>query len=131
MSAVLEIPFEGERTIVLDFGPIWPSLSVSEGCCAAFKVLYGKYSREGIKQAWRSIRNLAKGVKLRKGLLPVSALATYRRWLTSQELEDSTRQSHFNVARAMLTWLSVHRSKACDGELILTSPGFLRQTPES
>lgn len=109
------------------------SHEVSGVLLEAHTSLYGHTAKESRNQAWRAVRRLAiylheVGIASAQRL-PNTILSDFYLWLDTKRLEGATKQSLFNIVRAVLLWCGRNRPKIIDGAIVPEARGFIRQEP--
>ena len=116
-----------------DFLTLGIHVNIARAVKDAYIALHGKNSVETRRQAWRCIKRFSFFLSS-EGLsqldrLPSNTLSNYHRWLSEQDLNNSTRQSQLNIVIAVLCWIERNSRTALQPEFRLRVPHFIRSEP--
>jgi Phage integrase SAM-like domain len=119
----------------VDFGSLDIHVNLAMAFKDSFEALTGQNSLESRRQTWRCIRKFAKFLNENDEpvvTLPLSKdiLERFRKWLTVQQLNNATRQSHMNDVKRHIAWISRNTTRLLNPKISLDVPTFSREEPE-
>lgn len=99
----------------------------------AYENLYGHLSAGTKMQVWRCIRKfsvfLVESGLTQQNRFPSDILSELYDWLERSNLAGSTRQSIFNVCKAIILWCSRNHAKIFVSPIKVDARNFIRQVP--
>lgn len=101
----------------------------------AYENLYGHLSAGTKMQVWRCIRKFSAFLRdaglAQQRQLPADVMSGLYDWINVSPLAGSTRQSIFNVCRAILLWCYRNHERIFSASIKVDSRNFIRQAPRS